>query len=92
MASRTVNPAPLFSEASRAYQDKLRSAHGEGYDELNYLRHRTEVFLALMEDKPVNLYGEEDLQQFIDQVAFMPAVMRACSSFSDSRLIANRPP
>jgi hypothetical protein len=73
MASRTVNPAPLFSEASRAYQDKLRSAHGEGYDELNYLRHRTEVFLALMEDKPVNLYGEEDLQHFIDQVAFMPA-------------------
>ncbi|MCB8821914.1 site-specific integrase [Microvirga rosea] len=73
MASQQQARGPLFSEASRAYQDNLRSAHGEGYDELSYLSHRTQVFLALMEDKPVGLYTQADLQAFINQAAYIPA-------------------
>jgi integrase len=64
---------PLFSEASAAYIKELRDAHGADYDEIGYLEHRTAIFLALVGDKPVGDYTEEDLQLFINEIAYMPA-------------------
>ncbi|SCY34645.1 hypothetical protein [Microvirga guangxiensis] len=100
MAPQEQDRGSLFSEASRTYQDKLRNAHGADYGELSYLRHRTDVFLAFMEDKPVGRYTQDDLQAFIDQVAYMPAnaskdddydMARIREIVEDNRKLARRP-
>jgi integrase len=67
----SASQAPLFSIAARDYIALLTKAHGEGYDELKYLRHRAAVFLALMPDKPCDQYTGADLQDFLEEVRFM---------------------
>jgi integrase len=63
---------PLFSFAADAYYEKLRLAHGDGYDELKYLLHRKAVFLQLCVDKPISEYTQEDFQHFVNEVRHLP--------------------
>jgi len=71
-AATAVKHGPLFSVAADTYHEKLRLAHGDGYDELKYVRHRKAVFLQLCGDKPVNEYTQEDLQTFVNDVRHLP--------------------
>ncbi|MBP0446823.1 hypothetical protein J8J14_18770 [Roseomonas sp. SSH11] len=62
VASATaLKHVPLFSAAADAYYQKLRRAHGDGYDELKYMRHRKAVFVRLYGDKPVSQYTQDDI-------------------------------
>ncbi|MXP63912.1 hypothetical protein E0493_11205 [Roseomonas sp. M0104] len=71
-AATAVKHGPLFSAAADAYHEKLRLAHGDGYDELKYVRHRKAVFLKLCGDKPVNQYTQDDIQNFVNDVRHLP--------------------
>jgi hypothetical protein len=80
LESLSVNLAPkhgpLFSVAGEAYHDKLtrvkgNSASGKRYREPAYVLHRKNAFLQLMEDKPVDMYCEEDIQNFVNEIQFL---------------------
>ena len=70
--SASAPSAPLFSQAAETYCRRLLEANGEKDAEVPYLRHRTAIFLALIPDKPVTDYTREDLQIFVNEVAWMP--------------------
>jgi hypothetical protein len=60
--------SPLFSVAADKYIARLREAYGPNYVEIRYLEHRRDVWLALIKDKPVQAYTEDDLQTFVDEI------------------------
>jgi hypothetical protein len=67
---------PLFSVAGEAYHEKLTRAKGnkksgKRYREPGYVLHRKNAFLQLMEDKPVDMYSEEDIQNFVNEIQFL---------------------
>lgn len=71
-AIASASRAPLFSKAADSYHERLRATHGDHYDELKYIRHRKQVFLAICGDRPVDRYTSDDLQHFINRVRFLP--------------------
>lgn len=64
--------APKFGSAADSYFKLLHDAHGDGYDELKYIKHRKAVFIEICGDKRVDDYGVKDLQHFINRVRFLP--------------------
>lgn len=63
---------PLFSVAADKYIAKLKKARGEKYVEPKYLQHRCTALLAIVGDKPVSQYTEDDLQTFVDEIRHLP--------------------
>jgi integrase len=64
--------APKFGAAADSYYTLLHETHGDGYDELKYIRHRKAVFIEICGDKRVDDYTVKDLQHFINRVRFLP--------------------
>ncbi|HEV2630505.1 MAG TPA: hypothetical protein VGV41_17900 [Pseudolabrys sp.] len=73
-AELKAKEGPKFSQAADDYIRLLQETDGEDAAvEIAYLRHRRDVFLQLMEDKPVNTYTKRDLQIFVNEIRHLPA-------------------
>ena len=78
---------PLFSAASEDYCDELLAAGEENAKEVNYLRHRTSVFIAIVGDKPVTSYTKYDLQTFVNEVCWLPPNISKSSSYDIANVL-----
>ncbi|MFJ5487321.1 hypothetical protein ACIKTA_06700 [Hansschlegelia beijingensis] len=65
-------PGILFSEAAEKYIKKTASAKGDDHPNLGYFRNVAKAFIALCGDRPVNVYGEDELQHFVNECSYLP--------------------
>ncbi|MGD0635351.1 MAG: hypothetical protein ABSA13_13920 [Beijerinckiaceae bacterium] len=62
----------LFSAAADTYITTLRDAHGDESEEAAYYANRKLIFIALCGDRPVDSYTLDDLQFFVNEIAWLP--------------------
>jgi len=77
---------PLFSAAAEAYIAEIAAANGPGHPEIAYLRHRAAAFIALVGDRAVTAYTKGDLQQFIDELSWLPPRAADLPDYSPARI------
>lgn len=68
----TPPTAPLFSKAKEDYLELMVGARGEEDENVGYYTNVTLTLIAICGDRPVNQYSETDLQNFVNQLAFLP--------------------
>lgn len=64
--------AMSLGKARDSYVARLVEAHGPDYHNLGTYRNAASAFIALCGDKPVNHYGEADVQHFYSELAYLP--------------------
>lgn len=64
---------PLFSTASERFVEGRKKTYGDpDHPEIRYLEHRRAIFLAIIGDKPIDSYTRTDLQDFVNEIAWLP--------------------
>ncbi|MGU3478577.1 hypothetical protein [Methylobacterium sp. D48H] len=65
---------PLFSAAAADFiAGRIKTYGDPKHPEIGYLRHRAAVFIALVGDKPVDAYDRADLQNFANELSWLPS-------------------
>jgi hypothetical protein len=67
----TATSAPLFSVAASEYLE-LRAGAGADSATLSTARMRLDAFLALMGDKPIDVFKPRDLQLYVNTLQYLP--------------------
>jgi integrase len=77
---------PLFSEvADKAIAAKIET-HGADCADISSLRLRRDIFIALIGDRPVDSYANDDLQRFANRLSWMPANLTKQPGFDIAQL------
>ncbi|NEU13682.1 hypothetical protein G3T14_16300 [Methylobacterium sp. BTF04] len=64
---------PPFSTASKRFIEGRKKTYGDPHHpEIGYLEHRRAIFLAITGDKPIDSYTRSDLQEFVNEIAWLP--------------------
>jgi hypothetical protein len=74
--------APLFTEVSADYINARIGADGEHHKDIQYLRLRRRTWIDLIGDRPVDQYGQKDLQDYVNLMQFWPANVTKRSDFA----------